>query len=101
MLFSFWYTRILSLESNGTENIVRDIEKDILIRKKMKIIFLKSTHETVIKELVLWQPLVTKTNSNTSNKSLSRIFMWESQENSTRSLCCIPILFIQKSHGLC
>ena len=50
---------------------------------------------------MLWQPLVTKTNSNTSNKSLSRISMWGSQENSTRSFCYISILFIQKSHGPC
>ena len=44
--------------------------------------------------LLLWQLLVTRTNRNISNKSLSRILLWRSQENLTRSLCWIAILFI-------
>jgi len=52
--------------------------------------------------LLLWQPLVTKTNSVTSNKSLKdRYLVGNSQENSTRSLFLIRVLFIQMSPGPC
>jgi len=36
---------------------------------------------------MLWQPLVTKTKRDTSNKSQRWILLWESQENLTRGLC--------------
>ena len=46
---------------------------------------------------LLWQPLVTKTNRDTSNKSQRQISLWRSQENSTKSLLnCYPIYISYK-----
>ena len=44
-----------------------------LILQKGLLKLLCQNYSQYIVSLVLWQPLVTKTNSNTSNKSLSRI----------------------------
>ena len=59
-------------------------------------IYTAPLHVTV----VLWQPLVRKP-IITQAINLKTDIKWESQENSTRSLCYIPILFIQSPHSLC
>ena len=51
-------------------------------------------------DLVLWQPLVTKTNSATKINTIGSI-LWGSQENLIRSPYYIPTLFIQYIDGLC
>ena len=79
----------------------------------MKMIRLKATTTNIsLKGIVkiyrdeiwklLWQPLVIKTNSITSNKSLEDEYLVGNlQENSTRSLFLIKVLFIQIVHGPC
>ena len=79
----------------------------------MKMIRLKATTTNISLEGIvkiyrdeiwklLWQPLVIKTNSITSNKSLEdKYLVGNLQENSTRSLFLIKVLFIQIVHGPC
>jgi len=99
------------VETNISEHTIRKVLSQIQEEKWKLITFLLRTIQAAKKnykiynkellDIVLWQPLVTKTNRNTNNKSQRQISLWESQENLTRSLCCIPILFIQKFYGLC
>jgi len=51
------------------------------------LFFLTLWENSLKKSLMLWQPLVTKTNRDTSNKSQRQILLWRLQEDSTRSLC--------------
>ena len=53
-----------------------------------------------INQLLLWQPLVTKTNSNTSNKSLSRIS--SGNHKRTRQGVSTKLLpYLYKLHMVC
>ena len=89
-LFMANYGRELRIGANIRKE--EKIEKATQFAERMK----KSTRESL-----LWQPLVTKTNSITSNKSLKDGYLVGNlQENSTRSLFLIRALFIQMSHGL-
>ena len=85
----------------------------VIVDRFMKMIRLKATTTNISLEGIvkiyrdeiwklLWQPLVIKTNSITSNKSLEDEYLVGNlQENSTRSLFLIKVLFIQIVHGPC